>query len=269
MELNVRDSRVYAYTGGKPLDASLPCVVFVHGAEADHSVWGLQSRYLAHHGRAVLALDLPGHGRTEGPPLESVEKMADWIVDVLDAAHVSRAQIVGHSLGALVALECAARDPDRVDRIALLGAAFPMRVSDELLEATRTDEARAREMITVWSHSAYAHYPGSPGPGFWVHGGNLRLMARQRPGLLPVDFAACNDYAGGLVAAAKVRCPALFLIARRDIMTPGRTVLGLVKAIRGAQVAEIAGSGHYMMAEKPDEVLDALHNFLASAGTPA
>jgi pimeloyl-ACP methyl ester carboxylesterase len=84
-----------------------------------------------------------------------------------------------------------------------------------------------------------------------------------------VDFAACNDYAGGLVAAAKVRCPALFLIARRDIMTPGRTVLGLVKAIRGAQVAEIAGSGHYMMAEKPDEVLDALHNFLASAGTPA
>lgn len=269
MELSVRNSRVYAYTGGKPFDTALPCVVFVHGAEADHSVWGLQSRYLAHHGRAVLALDLPGHGRTEGPPLESVEKMADWIFDVLDAARVSHAQIVGHSMGALVALECAARRPDRVDRIALLGAAYPMRVSDALLEATRTDEARARQMINVWSHSAYAHYPSSPGPGFWVHGASLRLMERQRTGILPIDFAACNEYAGGSAAAAKVRCPALFLIARRDVMTPGRTVQDLVKAIRGAQVVEIAGSGHYMMTEKPDEVLDALHGFLASTDAPA
>jgi pimeloyl-ACP methyl ester carboxylesterase len=269
MELTIRNSRVYAYTGGKPFDAALPCVVFVHGAEADHSVWGLQSRYLAHHGRAVLAVDLPGHGRTEGPPLESVEKMADWILEVLDAAHVSHAQIVGHSMGALIALECAARHPDRVDRIALLGAACPMRVSGELLEATRTDEARARQMINVWSHSAYAHYPGSPGPGFWVHGASLRLMERQRTGVLPIDFAACNDYSGGLAAAAKVHCPALFLIARRDVMTPGRTVQELVKALNGARVVEIAGSGHYMMAEKPDEVLEALHGFLASAGVSA
>ncbi len=269
MELSVRNSSVYAYTGGKTFDAALPCVVFVHGGEADHSVWGLQSRYLAHHGRAVLALDLPGHGRTEGPPLASIEEMADWIVDVLDAARASRAQIVGHSMGALVAIECAARHPDRVARIALLGAAFPMRVSTELLAATRTDEARARQMINVWSHSAYAHYPSSPGPGFWVHGANLRLMARQRHGVLPVDFAACNDYRGGLESAAKIGCPALFLIARHDVMTPGRTVQELVKAIRGAQVVEIAGSGHYMMAEKPDEVLDTLNGFLASAGAPA
>ncbi|MGB8436201.1 MAG: alpha/beta hydrolase [Burkholderiales bacterium] len=269
MELTVRNSGVYAYTGGKPFDPTLPCVVFVHGAEADHSVWGLQSRYLAHHGRAVLALDLPGHGRTEGLPLDSVEKMTDWIFEVLDAARVSHVQIVGHSMGALVALECAARHPDRVDRIALLGAAYPMQVSVDLLEATRTDEARARQMINVWSHSAYAHYPGSPGPGFWVHGANLRLMERQRTGVLPIDFAACNDYAGGLAAAAKVRCPALFLIARRDAMTPARTVQELVKAIRGAQVVEIAGSGHYMMAEKPDEVLEALRGFLASTGAPA
>lgn len=265
MEVRVRDASVYAYTGGKPFDAALPCVVFVHGAEGDHSVWGLQSRYLAHHRRAVLALDLPGHGRSEGPVLESVETMADWLVGVLDAVRVPRAQIVGHSLGALVAVECAARHPDRVDRIALLGAAYPMRVSDELLEATRADEARARQMINIWSHSAYAHFPSSPGPGFWVHGANLRLMERQRPGVLPVDFAACNDYRDGLASAASVRCPTVFLIARRDLMTPGRTAQDLVKAIQGARVVEIDGSGHYMMTEKPDEVLDALRGFLAAA----
>jgi pimeloyl-ACP methyl ester carboxylesterase len=269
MELEVRGKKVYAYTGGKAFDPALPCVAFVHGAEGDHSVWGLQSRYLAHHGRAVLALDLPGHGRSEGPPLDSVETIAEWLAELLDATHVPRAQIVGHSSGALVAVEFAAQRPDRVDRIALLGAAFPMRVSDDLLEATRTDEARAQEMINVWSHGALAHYPGSPGPGFWVQGVNLRLMERQRPGVLPVDFALCNDYRGGLAAAARVRCPALFLIARRDRMTPGRTVRDLVKAIEGAKVVEIDGSGHAMMAEKPDEVLDALRGFLTAAAAPA
>ncbi len=269
MELEVRNAKVYAYTGGRPFDTTLPCVVFVHGGESDHSVWGLQSRYLAHHGRAVLALDLPGHGRSEGPPLDSIEIMADWLAEVVAAARVPRAQIVGHSMGALVAIEFAARHPERVDRIALLGAAFPMRVSAELLEATRTDEARARQMINVWSHSAYAHYPSSPGPGFWVHGANLRLMERQRPGVLPVDFAACNDYRGGLAAAEKLRCPTLFLNARRDLMTPGRATVDLVSAIEGARVVEIEGSGHSMMAEKPDEVLDALRGFLAGATSPA
>jgi pimeloyl-ACP methyl ester carboxylesterase len=268
MELEVRNAEVFAYTGGKPFDAALPCVVFVHGAEGDHSVWGLQSRYLAHHGYAVLALDLPGHGRSAGSPLESVEKIADWIAEVLDAARVRHAQVVGHSSGALVAVECAARHPDRIDRIALLGAAFPMRVSAELLDATRSDEAHAQEMINLWSHSAYAHYPGSPGPGFWVHGVNLRLMERQKHGVLPVDFALCNDYRGGLAAAAKVRCPTLFLIARRDRMTPGRAVRDLVKAIAGSQVVEIDGSGHAMMAEKPDEVLDALRDFLTPNAGP-
>lgn len=268
MEFKVADKKAYAYTGGRPFDAALPCVVFVHGAQGDHSVWGLQSRYLAHHGRSVLALDLPGHGRSEGTPLATIEAVADWVIAVLTTVGVPRAQIVGHSSGALVALECAARDPERVDRIALLGVAFPMKVSNELLEATRVDEPRAEEMINVWSHSAYAHYPGSPGPGFWVHGVNQRLMERQRARVLPVDFAACNDYAGGLEAAKRVRCPTLFLIARRDRMTPGRTAQGLIGAIADARVVEIDGSGHAMMAEKPDEVLDALRGFLAAA-TPA
>jgi pimeloyl-ACP methyl ester carboxylesterase len=265
MELEVRSTKAYAYTGGRPFDPALPCAVFIHGGEGDHSVWGLQSRYLAHHGRSVLALDLPGHGRSEGPPLDSIEAIADWVAEVLDAARVRRGQIVGHSLGALVAIELAARHPDRVDRIALLGAAFPMRVSPELLEATRTDEPRAMQMINIWSHGAYAHYPSSPGPGFWVHGVNLRLMERQKPGLLPVDFALCNDYRGGLVAAEKVRCPALFLIGRRDVMTPGRAAQDLAKRIEGARVIELEGTGHDMMAEKPDEVLDALREFLAAA----
>lgn len=262
MELTVADRKAYAYTGGRPFDPGLPAVVFIHGAEHDHCVWVLQSRYLAHHGRAVLAVDLPGHGRSQGPPLESVEALADWIAALLDAAGVKRAALVGHSMGSLIAVECAARYPDRISRIALIGTAFPMRVSDELLEATKTNEPLAQDMVNIWSHSSYAHYPSNPGPGFWVMGENLRLMQRQKPGVMHVDFAACNDYANGAQAAARVACPALLVLGKRDIMTPPRATKELTSALKDKRVVEIAGTGHALMAEKPDEVLDALIGFV-------
>jgi pimeloyl-ACP methyl ester carboxylesterase len=262
VNLVVDGKQAYAYTGGRAFDPALPAVVFIHGAEHDHCVWGLQSRYLAHHGRGVLAVDLPGHGRSQGPPLDSVEAIADWVLALLGAAGLEQAALVGHSMGSLIAVECAARYPTRISRIALIGTAFPMRVSDELLEATRSNEPLAQDMVNIWSHSAYAHYPGSPGPGFWVIGTNLRLMQRQKPGVMHVDFAACNSYANGSAAAAQVACPALLVLGKRDIMTPPRATRELVGALKDKRVIEIAGSGHALMAEKPDEVLDALIAFV-------
>ena len=264
MELTVLGKRAFAYTGGKPFDAGLPTIVFVHGGDHDHSVWALQSRYLAHHGYGVLAVDLPGHGRSEGPPLASIEDMAGWLVALLAAAGAKRAALVGHSMGSLVALDCAARFPDRVAALALLGTAFPMRVAPELLEATRSDEPAAQRMINTWSHAAYAHYPGNPGPGFWVIGANLRLMQRAKPGVLYADFAACDRYGEGLHRAAQIGCRALVVLARSDRMTPAHAGAALAKAIPGAKVVYVGGSGHNLMAEKPDDVLDELVGFLAS-----
>lgn len=99
MDLRVNDTASFAATGGRRFDPSLPAVVFIHGAGMDHSVWALQSRYFAHHGRAVLSLDLPGHGRSQGAPLESIEAIADWLAGLLDAAGVEQAVLVGHSMG--------------------------------------------------------------------------------------------------------------------------------------------------------------------------
>lgn len=262
MELTVKGKKAYAYTGGKPFDPALPTVVFCHGAQCDHSVWILQSRYLAHHGYGVLALDLPGHGRSEGPALASIVELADWIPAVLDAAGVKQASVVGHSMGSLIALECAARHPARLARIALLAIAYPMKVSAELLEATKSNEPAAQDMVNIWSHLAYAQYPNNPGPGFWVIGENLRLMQRQKPGVMHVDFVACNAYAGGADAAAKVQCPALFLIARRDAMTPARSAQAFAQSVKDARIVMIEGSGHNMMGEQPDAVLDSLAAFL-------
>ena len=107
MNLQVQGRTAYAYTGGKPLDRTLPCVVFLHGAMNDHGNFTLLARWFAHHGFCVLAPDLPGHMRSAGPALPSVEALADWLLALLDAAGVERAALVGHSLGSLVALEAA------------------------------------------------------------------------------------------------------------------------------------------------------------------
>ena len=262
MQLDIHGHAAWAYTGGKTFDPSLPVVVFIHGAEHDHSVWALQSRYLAHHGRAVLALDLPGHGRSAGEALPSIEALADWVIALLDAAGVSTATLVGHSMGSLIALECAARHPQRITRLVLVGTALPMRVADELLTATRDDEPSAQQMVNLWSHSALAHYPGNPGPGFWVPGVNRRLMQRQKPGVMHADFTACNAYTNGLAACGRVVAPVLLVLGKRDVMTPPRATRDMVAAFQNSRVVQIEGAGHAIMAEKPDELLEALRNFI-------
>lgn len=260
-DLAVDGRKVFAYTAAHAIDPARPTIAFLHGAGLDHSWWGLQSRYFGYHGRNALALDLPGHGRSEGPPLATIRDMADWTIRVLDAARIGRASLVGHSMGSLVALECAARHPARVERIALLGTAYPMRVSEAFLEAARASEQSAYDMETIWGHAPQVPLGGNPNPGMWMYGDTLARLARLAPGVLYADLRACNDYADGLAAAAGVKCPALFILGRRDQMTPLKAAQALAAAVAGARTVQIATSGHSLMAEAPDAVLDALIEF--------
>lgn len=262
MYLTVDNNKTYAYTGNHAFDSGKPTVVFVHGAANDHSVWALQSRYFAYHGWNALAVDLPGHGKSAGKPLTSVPDVAAWIVRLLDAAGAGKAVLVGHSMGSLVALETAARHPDRITRLALVGSAAPMPVSEPLLNASKANDHVAYEMINVFSHSAPAQIGGNRNPGMWMMGNAMRLMERSAPGSLFADFSACNTYAGGLEAAAQVKSPTLMVLGKRDLMTPMKASKELMGAIPGVKVVSLEGAGHSLMAEKPDEVLDALIAFM-------
>jgi pimeloyl-ACP methyl ester carboxylesterase len=266
MLLDVRGAPAYSYTGGKPFDAAQPTIVFLHGAQNDHSVWALQSRYFAYHGWNVLAPDLPGHGRSGGAALTSVEAMAAWLLALLDAAGSSEALLVGHSMGSLIALEAAFRAPARVSGLALLGTAWPMKVSDGLLAASKDELESAIDMVNIWSHSAPPR-PSRAVPGFSVTGTSRRLMqrlAQQNPAqLFHTDFSACNAYANGGAAAAAVACPTLFVLGARDVMTPPRSAQALTAAVKHGKIVTV-DAGHAMMAEQPDAVLDAL---IAFAGT--
>ena len=269
MDLGIPGSRIHAYTGGRPFDPSAPCVVFLHGAQHDHSVWILQSRWLAHHGHTVLALDLPGHGRSDGPPETSVEAIAGRVAAALAPLANPRLLLAGHSMGSLIALEVALRMPARTAGVALIGTAAPMRVSEALLTATRGDPPRAMDMINVWSHSPalapFAARPGCPSPGFSIVWQNLRLMQRiaaaNGPAVLPTDFAACNAYDGAVAAIGQLDCPTLFVLGDRDQMTPPKAAQALIAAAARPQVVTLPATGHNMMAENPEGVRRALAGF--------
>ena len=258
MEISVDDTSVSAATGGRIFDPALPTLVFIHGAAMDHTVWALQTRYFAHHGRNVLALDLPGHGHSAGPALAEVADIADWVTRVLDALEIEAAQLVGHSLGSLVALETAARHPERVTALALLGTAVPMPVTDALLSAAESNDHDALDMVNLWGHSRDGQMGGNRAPGLWMTGGGLRLLERSGPGVLHAALSACNAYTHGLASAANVQCPTLLLLGDRDAMTPPKAAKALAEALPNSTMVVLKGCGHMMMAEQPDQVLDAL-----------
>jgi pimeloyl-ACP methyl ester carboxylesterase len=259
-QFTVDGKAVFAATGGRPFDAGLPAVVFVHAAGMDHTVWALQTRHFAHRGRTVLALDLPGHGRSEGPALASIAELADWLADFLEAAGVGEVSIAGHSLGALTALECAAGLGDRLRALALLGVAPALPVHPDLLAAAAADDHLAVELVTSWGHGETGHLGGNLAPGLWLLGGGERLLERSAPGVLYNDLAACNAYQAerGLEAGSRVTCPCLVLLGAEDRMAPAEAGRKMAAAIPGATLTVLAGCGHMMMLEKPDETLDAL-----------
>ena len=272
MQLDVQGHTIYGYTGGKAFNPALPTAVFIHGVLNDHSVWILQTRYLAHHGWNVLAIDLPGHGKSGGEAPISVEGAALSVAAWLDAAGVHKAALIGHSWGSLIALEVAATRPDRVSHLAMVGTAFPMAVSPALLAMSQAQPLQAIDLVNQFSHSMLAPPPSAMGPGTWLYGTARALMRRVLASNGAVNifyrgFKACNDYKTGLEAMARVRCPVLLVLGQNDQMTPPKAAQDLVSHAANATVVVVA-AGHQMMLEAPEAVLSALKDFLKPALIP-
>jgi pimeloyl-ACP methyl ester carboxylesterase len=258
MQLSVNGVETFVATGGKPFDKSLPAVVLLHGAGFDHSTWALHSRWFAHHGHSVLAPDLPGHGRSSGKALPTIADMADWTAALLDAAGAPKARLVGHSMGSLIALETAARHPDKVSALSLIGTAATMTVGPDLLKAAEANDASAVDMVSIWGLGFRAELGGSLAPGLWMHQGAQRVLERTAPGVLHSDLNACNTYQNALAAAAQVKVPTTVILGERDMMTPAKAGKTLAAAIPNARTVVLPGAGHMMMVEQPDELLAAL-----------
>ena len=166
--------------------------------------------------------------------------------------------LVGHSMGAIIALQAAADMPERVEHIGLLAVADAMPVHPDLLEAARRDDPLAYDLVTSWGHGQSAHFGRNQQPGLWMLGTARQLMARNRSGVLFNDLNACNEWQSGLETAKKVKCPALVIIGDNDLMTPPKRGQRVVEAIEDCQPVVLTDCGHMMMQEQPDQTLDAL-----------
>ncbi len=270
MIVEVDGHPAHAATGGLDLAGrgDQPAMVLIHGAGMDGTVWQLQTRYLAHRGHRVAAVDLPGHGRSAGEPLGSIAELADWVGRFLDAAGLTPARVVGHSMGSFIGLDLAARRPELVTSLTLLGTADGMPVHPDLLSASEDRLADAAALMASWGHAPPAHVGLNPTPGLWMLGGARALVETSAAGVLATDFRACMDYGDALERAAAVTCPVEVVIGSADKMTPPRATAKLVEALRdgaaaSVEVTTLADSGHMMMVESPA----AVRRVLASAGS--
>jgi len=262
MKFLVQQQPAFAYTGGKPFDPLKPGIVFIHGVASDHSVWTLQARYFAHHGFNVLAVDLPGHGKSFGEAKTTIEQYAEWLINLLDNGAIKNAALVGHSMGSLIALDLAARYPARVTRLGLLGCCMPMPVSEVLLDAALNRPQDAFDMLNIWGHAPQTKWGQSPVPGTSLMMSYKRLLERSRPGVLAKGLAACQAFSMDETALKNIAAPTLIISGTRDMMTPPKTNFSLASLIADAHLVTLENSGHAMMQEAPGEVLDALKKFI-------
>lgn len=261
MRVEVNKSTVYYGVGSGHPSNEADAVVFVHGAGFDHSVWVLPARYFARHGMRVIAPDLPAHGRSDGDALTSIESMADWVAELIEATipRDVNTTVVGHSMGSLVTLAVADRHSDKVDKVALLGTSAPMPVGPPLLNAAKDNHHAAFDMANTWSHSTAGRIGASQNPGLSNFNSGERWLERMAPDVYHADLAACNAYQrkGGALSQET-----LVIIGSEDKMTQPRAGLSVADIVQADTTVMLDGSGHAMLSEQPNQVLDALRDFI-------
>lgn len=261
MEISVNNNPVFINNGGQEFDTAKPTVILVHGAGMDHSVWGQQTRYIAHHGFNALSIDLPGHGRSGGDALSSIAELGEFLGALIRELGCVKAVLAGHSMGALASLQCACVHGEHVAGVVLCGAADAMPVHPELLAAAEANDIKAAELISSWGHGGPAHRGGNPVHGVWLLSAAIRLMERAPAGVLHRDLAACNDFGSAAAVAGELACPVLLLMGQQDKMASPRAAGGLMEAIASVEQKIIPACGHMMMVEAPVETRKALMGF--------
>lgn len=265
--VDVAGSPVAIHTGDNWQDPMALAVVLIHGAGGDHTAWRYQTRFLGARGFAAIAVDMPGHGRSGGEPLESIEAMGAWLTRLLDGLPQSRFVVMGHSMGSLVALEAGSRDPGRVVALVLMGTTNRMAVHPELLQAAQARDESAVDLMIGWMRGRSHRFGGHAAAGFWVLGSTEQTLLNHLEAALGTDLVACDSY-DPVAAAKRVEQPVLVVQGSNDRMTPVAGARALVALLADAKLVEIESSGHLSLIEEPQLVnrhVDVLLSTLSGA----
>ncbi len=232
---------------------SRPPVLLIHGAGGTHLHWPPQTRRMP--GQRVFALDLPGHGKSQGVGLQSVGDYAEFIIQFMDAARLNAAVMVGHSMGGAIALTLALDFPDRVLGLGLVGSGARLRVHPAILDGT-ADPSAFETTVKLINDFSY-------GPHVKPRTKELAAlrMAETRPSVLHGDFVACDNF-DVMERLGEIAVSALILCGAEDKLTPPRYSEYLRDHLRAARLHIFEGAGHMLMLEQPQAFTEALADFL-------
>ena len=256
MIITVENKNVYASDAGQGIENSKDTIVFLHGSGLSHIVWSLTEQFFSNKNFNVLSIDLPGHGNSEGPCLESIEKITDWLEKVFEKLNLKNLILVGHSQGCLEAIEYSFKYKKRLKKIVLVSGSYRMPVNKDLIDLASNGDSDAVKLMMKWGYEGSKKFIG----------GNPIERIIQSPRdiseILAVDLIACNNYANGSKAAQSISCPIMLVFGELDKMVNLEAGKKFANLVKNSTTHIIPGCGHMIMIEKAFEMRDKVLEFL-------
>ena len=251
--LNLRGEQIYYALHRNQVDG-VP-VILIHGAGENHLVWPIGLRWLP--GTIVYAIDLPGHGKSQGMGRNTVAGYADWLVAFLDELQLPTAVLVGHSMGGAIAQWLALTQPERTAALVLIATGAKLRVAPQLLKQAQNDFPAAVDTIGQWEWGPVA-------PEEFKRLGKQQLLANN-PEVMLGDYRACDAFDVREQLKA-IRAPTLIVAGEADQMTPLKQAMFLTEQIHQARLKTIPEAGHMVMLEAAEMVTQTIADFLKDNG---
>ena len=256
MIFQLENKNVHASDSGQGIDTKKDTIVFLHGSGLSHIVWSLAEQFFSSKNFNVLSLDLPGHGNSDGPCLDSIEKIADWLENVFDKLKLKDLILVGHSQGCLEILEYSYKYKKRLKKLVFIGGSNKMPVHPDLIELAQNGHSDAVKLMMKWGYEGSKKFIG----------GNPVEKIIQSPRdiseILAVDLKACNNYSNGSEAAKDIDFPSMLILGELDKMINLEAGKKFSNLIKNSTTHVIKGCGHMIMIEKAFEMREKILEFL-------
>ena len=247
---------MFVSTGGIDFDKEKPSILLMHGSGLTHIVWSLHEQFYASQGFNVLSVDLPGHGNSEGPSLESIEKISNWVKSLINVLGIKKIIIIGHSQGSLIGIDFASRYPDLISSLVLVAGTYKMPVNQDLIDYAEAGDEKAVLLMMKWG------YEGSKA---FIGGNPVKKIinsSRDIREILAVDLNACNNYKDGKESLKKINCPTLCIFGDLDKMVPLKVGHKMASMIKNSEKKVINNCGHMIIFEKAFEMRKFVKEFL-------